>query len=219
MTKKVLMLHGLGQTGEYFASKTKFFRAELEKIGYELQFATAPNRYPVADLPSDLTTGIPSSSADVPTWIKTDTVNDTYSLPKSTIDYLHDFIIEHGPFEGFVGFSQGAAVTGYLMTDINSLLGLSLDEQPCPKFFMVFSGFRFKPAAYQSQYDNHPISIPSLHVKGELDTITGPEKVEGLFNSCTNDSKTMLTHPGGHFIPSSKSFLKKIVTWLDNLDA
>lgn len=46
MTKNVLMLHGLAQSGDYFASKTKGFRAEMEKLGYKLYYPTAPNEFP-----------------------------------------------------------------------------------------------------------------------------------------------------------------------------
>lgn len=125
--------------------------------------------------------------------------------------------IENGPFAGIVGFSQGAGVAGYLATDFNGLLGLTAEEQPPLEFFMAVSGFRFQPQQYQEQYDLHPISVPSLHVQGELDTITEPAKVQGLYNSCTEDSRTLLMHSGGHFVPNSRGFVRKVAQWLQQL--
>ncbi|KAL3228595.1 Family of serine hydrolases 2 [Nakaseomyces bracarensis] len=218
MSKKVLMLHGLAQSGDYFESKTKGFKQELEKLGYELYYPTAPNRYPPADLPAGLLDEISdgmTSSDGVIAWLQNDEQGGGYSIPDTTITFLHDYIISHGPFHGLVGFSQGAGVAGYLATDINGLLGLTAEEQPQLEFMMVFSGFRFRPPKYQAQYDSHPIKIRSLHVQGELDTVTEPERVQSLFTSCDSETRTFLSHKGGHFIPNSRGFLKKIVEWLN----
>ncbi|QLQ79520.1 hypothetical protein HG537_0C01670 [Torulaspora globosa] len=220
MTKKILVLHGLAQSGDYFKSKTKGLRNELEKHGYELLYATAPNRYQPADIPDNLGEVLANEAADsdVLAWIEDDLQHDTYRLPQTTIDYLHEFVVKNGPFEGVLGFSQGAGVAGYLMTDFNGLLTLTAEQQPPLRFFMAFSGFRFRPEQYQSQYDRNPISVPSLHVQGELDTITEPFKVEQLYNSCAPDTRTFLTHSGGHYVPNSRGFAKKVIEWLQKVD-
>lgn len=219
------MLHGLAQSGEYFHSKTKGFRTAFENLGYTLYYPTAPNRFPSADLPVDDDSidygSIGNNTTDgnkIIAWLQNDITKTSYTLPDTTIVFLHDYIIENGPFDGIVGFSQGAGLAGYLATDINMLLNLTNVEQPELKFFISFSGFRFKPAQYQEQYDLNPIKIPSLHVKGDLDTITEPEKVESLFNSCLIDKRTMLIHPGGHFVPNSRGFVKKIINWIESLN-
>ena len=218
MTKKILMLHGLGQTGDYFQSKTHGFRTALEELGYELYYPTAPHRYPAANLPDDLQSTLDPTmkSAEVVAWLQNDLVNGTYILPQMTIDFLHDYIVENGPFEGVVGFSQGAGVAGYLLTDINSLLHLTPEEQPPLQFFMAFSGFRLIPECFQRQYNENPITIPSLHVQGELDTITDSKKVRALYDCCDESNRTLLTHAGGHFVPNSRGFLKKVVEWLNS---
>ena len=217
MTRKILMLHGLAQSGEYFYSKTKGFRTELEKLGYTFYYATAPNKYPAADLP-DYTTDITTDSNEVLAWLENDTINKSYSLPQTTLDYLHDICINEGPFEGIVGFSQGAGLAGYLATDFNGLLNLTSEQQPKLIFIIFVSGFRFKPEKYQQQYNDHPITIPSLHVQGELDTVSEPEKVQALLGCCEDGTKTHLMHSGGHFVPNSRGFLKKVITWLKTVD-
>ncbi|CCH60616.1 hypothetical protein TBLA_0D01080 [Henningerozyma blattae CBS 6284] len=216
MPKRILMLHGLAQTGEYFSSKTKNFRIELEKLGYSLYYPTAPNKYSAADLPEEIGSADSSTneSHEVTAWIEDDLINESYNLPQTTITFLHDYVIENGPFEGIIGFSQGAGVAGFLVTDFNKLLGLTKEEQPPLKFFMSFSGFRFRPDKYQEQYDNHPISIPSLHVRGDLDTITSSAKVDALYNSCNVENRTKMIHKGGHYVPTSRGVIKKMIDWL-----
>lgn len=211
------MLHGLAQSGEYFHSKTKGFRTELENFGYTFYYATAPNKYPAADLP-DYESDVTSNNNEVLAWLENDAINKTYSLPQTTLDYLHDVVLKEGPFEGIVGFSQGAGLAGYLATDLNTLLNVTIQQQPRLKFIIFVSGFRFKPDIYQSQYDAHPITIPSLHVQGELDTISEPEKVQALLGCCQEGTKTHLMHSGGHFVPNSRGFLKKVTAWLKTVD-
>lgn len=219
MARRILALHGLAQSGEYFRSKTKGLRNELEKLGYELVYATAPNSHSPADIPEDIGDVVISGDDNhVLAWIENDLTNKSYSLPQTSISYLHNFVVENGPFVGVLGFSQGAGVAGYLMTDFNGLLDLTEEQQPPLHFFMSFSGFRFQPECYQKQYDDHPITVPSLHVQGELDTVTEPFKVEGLYNSCAPETRTYLKHPGGHYVPNSRGFAKKIVQWLQEVD-
>ncbi|CCE63893.1 hypothetical protein TPHA_0G00570 [Tetrapisispora phaffii CBS 4417] len=218
MSKKILMLHGLGQSGEYFCSKTKGFRQALENEGYELVYATAPNCYTPADMPDEYSEVLEGHDDDrVHAWIEDDKNNNTYKLPQSTFDYLHDLVIQEGPFIGVVGFSQGAGVAGYLATNFNELLNLTDEQQPLLKFIMLFSGFRLLPQQYQAQYDNNLITIPTLHVQGTLDTITEFSRVEELYNSCDMQKRTFLKHGGGHYIPNSKGFLKKVTEWLNEL--
>ncbi|CCK72291.1 putative serine hydrolase KNAG_0J02100 [Huiozyma naganishii CBS 8797] len=221
MSGKVLMLHGLAQSGDYFASKTKGFRQEMERMGYELYYPTAPNRFPGADLPDDMIADISGTKTDdgVIAWLQNDSINRTYFLPETTVQYLHDYVVTNGPFDGVVGFSQGAGVAGYLMTDFNGLLNLKDEEQPPIKFFISCSGFRFRPEVYQRQYDEHPIKVPSLHIQGQLDTVSEPEKVQALMASCQEGTKTHIMHAGGHFVPNSKSFLKKLAAWLESIGA
>lgn len=217
MSRKILMLHGLAQSGEYFHSKTKGFRTEFEKLGYTFYYATAPNKYPGADLPDDIK-DVTSNDNEVLAWLENDTINNTYFLPQTTVDYLHDLFISEGPFDAIVGFSQGAGLAGYLATDLNNILSLTQEQQSTLKFIIFVSGFKFKPEIYQQQYIDHPISIPSLHVQGELDTVSEPEKVQSLLNSCKDGTATHLMHSGGHFVPNSKGFLKKVIEWLNNVD-
>lgn len=213
------MLHGIAQTGEYFYHKTKGLRTEFEKLGYELYYPTANNTMPPADVPNCASDEVVASGVnDVSTWIQIDTAKADYSILPSTLDYLRQYVIENGPFDGLLGFSQGAIVGSYLMTDFNVLLNLTHEQQPPFKFFIAFSGFKFETARCASQYVEHPINVPSLHVRGELDTVTEAEKVHALYEACTPETRTFISHPGGHYVPNSRCFSKKVTEWLKTID-
>lgn len=214
------MLHGIAQTGEYFYHKTKGLRAGHEELDYELYYPTANSKVSPADVPDGASNEVVASGVnDVSTWIYPNAARTDYGIPRSTLDYLRQYVIDNGPFEGLIGFSQGAGVGGYLMTDFNVILNLTPEQQPPFKFFISFSGFKFQPIKYQSQYANHPISVPSLHVQGELDTVTESDKVQGLYEACTPETRTFMSHSGGHYVPNSRGFAKKIIEWLKSIDS
>lgn len=220
MARKILMLHGIAQTGEYFYHKTKGLRVGLEELGYELYYPTANGKISPADVPDGASNEVVASGIDdVSTWIHPNADRTDYDIPRSTLDYLRQYVIDNGPFEGLIGFSQGAGVGGYLMTDFNVILNLTPEQQPPFKFFISFSGFKFQPPKYQSQYANHPISVSSLHVQGELDTVTESDKVQGLYEACTPETRTFMSHSGGHYVPNARGFSKKIIEWLKSVDS
>lgn len=216
-SKKILMLHGYAQSNSIFNSKTGGFRKSLNKLGYQLYYPCGPckietcNMGPGLDMSTIFNT---DSSIDniFGWWLKS--TQDEYELTQSTKDYLKKFILSNGPFHGIIGFSQGAALGGYLCTNINEILHLTKEEQPDLEFFINFSGFRMHPEIFQQQYNQNPINIPSLHIIGELDTVVEESRVIKLFESCTKDSRTLLKHSGGHFVPNSKNFVTKVINWI-----
>ncbi|CUS20332.1 LAQU0S01e04258g1_1 [Lachancea quebecensis] len=217
MTIKVLMLHGYAQSGPIFYAKSSGLRKSLAKLGYELYYPSAPSRIPSVDISGvDDLASVFNTNAGTENifgwWLKDP--HDQYKVPQSTKDFLHDYIVENGPFDGIAGFSQGAGYAGYLCTNVRQLLGLTAEQQPDFKFFISFSGFRMDPEWFQEQYDQHPITVPSLHVMGELDTVVESSRVMRLYDSCAEDTRSLLKHPGGHFVPNGKGFVSKVANWL-----
>ena len=145
-----------------------------------------------------------------------------YDIPQTTFDYLHDYVIENGPFDGIIGFSQGAGLGGYIATDLNRILNLNLEQQPPLKFFISFSGFRLEPPQYQAAYekmkDKDTRAPASLHVQGELDVVVSEARVMRLYNSWPEDKRTLLRHPGSHFVPNSKPFVTQVCSWIRHIE-
>lgn len=246
-TKKILMLHGFVQSDKIFRQKTGGLRKSLKKMGYELYFPCGPEIVDKSTLVhGDANTNNDESKEtidknDVAKRFNTNIDDDTselygwwvrrgsgekaileYDIPQNTFNYLHDYIIENGPFDGIIGFSQGAGLGGYIVMDINNILNLDSKQQPPLKFFISFSGFRLEPEKYQASYektnskDSH---VPaSLHIQGELDAVVSEARVMRLYNTWPEDKRTLLKHPGSHFIPNSKPFVTQVCNWIHYIE-
>lgn len=224
------MLHGFVQSDKIFSSKTGGLRKSLKKLGYELcypcgtELITKEVLHRIHGSPQDISkqfnTTIKEDAADDDEenklygwWIK-NSDGVSFEIKQNTLDYLHNYVIENGPFDGIIGFSQGAGLAGYLATDFNGLLDLTLEQQPPLKFFISFSGFRLEPASFQHNYNVKSIQMPSLHVQGELDTVVSEQRVMKLYETCPEETRTLLKHPGGHFVPNSKQFVSQVCNWI-----
>jgi pimeloyl-ACP methyl ester carboxylesterase len=118
---------------------------------------------------------------------------------ESTRDWMLDYVAEHGPFDGVLGFSQGAALTSLLV----GLLPFD--------FAVMIGGFRSDSAKhadiYAGSYDR-----PSLHIMGRNDVVVPIEDsrlLAGQFKC-----PMVLEHGGGHVIPSDREIRAGFETFL-----
>lgn len=116
---------------------------------------------------------------------------------------------EQGPFDGILGFSQGAAFVAMLC----SLQERGLEPDFTFRFAVVVAGFRSACREHQVFY-NVPLQIPSLHVFGLEDRVIPDSMSRDLLPSFLEP--VVLLHPGGHFIPATaahretyQNFLKR----------
>ncbi|KAI5201294.1 hypothetical protein AUEXF2481DRAFT_87762 [Aureobasidium subglaciale EXF-2481] len=189
-------------------------------------FANAPFILPRSALPSfDLdgaTEQDASNEVDAYTWwqLTGETPPYTYEgFQDYALAYIANAIRADGPFDGIVGFSQGAA----LAVMVASLLEPGRREvfkqakatggmrypsafhgdytagQPPLKFVIPISGFaNLENPLYKAFY--HPkIRTPSLHILGRTDEFIKPEMSRNLIN-CFDDPE-VLFHSGGHRVP------------------
>lgn len=122
---------------------------------------------------------------------------DSLGLDES-MSAVTEAVKELGPFDGILGFSQGAALVAMLC---------SLQEQhPEPhlsfRFAILVAGFRSACKGHQGFYGS-PLSIPSLHVFG-LDDRVIPDAMSRELLPTFLDPQVM-THPGGHFVPAASA--------------
>lgn len=128
-----------------------------------------------------------------------------------SVAYLHDFLIKQSsPFDGVLGFSQGACMAA-LLAALLERPGLhpSFPSHPTLqplKFAILCGGFKAHDSALAKFY---PLELPTLHVIGRNDVIVTEERSRTLVREC-NDCRIEF-HEGGHFIPSKanwRHFLK-----------
>lgn len=133
-----------------------------------------------------------------------------------------------GPFDGVVGFSQGAALAGLLASALETErvfpeaeMGFPspFEEQnsgmrwhPPLKFAVIYSGFRVMDARCRGFYDNGGIAATRvLHVIGGVDSVLDERRSQTLVDCCGSGGKKVVVHPGGHFVPSQRPWLDAVV--------
>ncbi|ANB13832.1 Fsh3p [Sugiyamaella lignohabitans] len=208
MSQKILCLHGFTQNGPLFARKVSAVRKTLQKAGFETVFLTAPVKLEIADLPFEPTNvaSLGGSDDSMRSWWPNSDSNPNHYKLDQAFEAIKQSIIEDGPYVGVLGFSQGAALAGVLCQHIHKLH----ETQPVLKFGIFYSGFRIMRPEHQHFY-NELISVPTLHILGSLDTVVSEERSMALYNSCSDNTRTLLHHPGGHFVPNSKDFVTRVV--------
>lgn len=123
---------------------------------------------------------------------------------EATIEYLASVFEEQGPFDGVLGFSQGACVA--------AVLSALLDKGSLPPnikfdFVVLISGFLPRDPRYAAICDStsagQQISqVKALHVVGKSDDVVEPArsyKVMEMF-----ESSEIVEHEKGHLVPSDK---------------
>ncbi|KAF9351644.1 Ovarian cancer-associated protein 2 [Mortierella sp. NVP85] len=163
MTLRILCLHGYTQNALSFTKKTAVFRKALKDIA-DLVYVTAPHIVPIPTLgtpeereddqldnlaPEAIPYGWWTSSPDTP----------QYKGFEESLAGLCEVLEKQGPFDGVMGFSQGAAMASMLQLLLERP-HLSSVMEGCKhspfKFAIVVSGFEprdlEKLAWYTSQY-------------------------------------------------------------------
>jgi hypothetical protein len=86
----------------------------------------------------------------------------SYSGWNISVDLLVDYIAEHGPYDGLLGFSQGSALICLVLARCSQALNLR-----GIKFVILFCGYVARPLDCANMHTR--IEIPSLHVWGRAD--------------------------------------------------
>jgi len=212
----LLFLHGYTQSGPLFSAKTRAFQKHLQKAfpSSVLHYPTAPHRISVAAQDGE--------DGDKWAWWRRDDATDEYLGLEETFSFLSEYLDAHGPFAGVIGFSQGAALAAMLAASLEpsrtawKIAGLTTTHGPLA-FAVCCSGFRAPGEMYRGFYEP-PISTPILHVIGSLDTVVEEARSLALAEACSgNERQRMVYHPGGHYLPSSKTVVGPFVGFIRSL--
>lgn len=114
--------------------------------------------------------------------------------------YLEDYMIKHGPFDGLLGFSQGAILSAAFPGMQSE--GTALTRVPMIKFVIIisgamFGGFEFGLPKQAADAYSSPIKLPSLHIIGEKDFLKEP----GIALLESFQDPFVIYHPNGHVVP------------------
>ncbi|MCO5570644.1 hypothetical protein L7F22_024371 [Adiantum nelumboides] len=114
---------------------------------------------------------------------------------RECIQFISDFMEKHGPFDGIVGFSQGAFLSAALAGMQQQ--GLALTSIPQLRFVIVISGGVLDGEHEWKDCYSEPIKCPSVHFIGTRDFLL-PRNEELLQKF---DNPIVIRHEARHTVP------------------
>ena len=190
---QILCLHGYRQNGTVFKDKTGSLRKLLKKHA-ELIYITAPHLIPVNSSQEMSTESTPAEqrgwyfSTEEKTFNSHDVTDFSRGIDDS-LEVIASAFRELGPFDGILGFSQGAALATFLCQLLQkggnsaddccdfchyfhplSLILVPIELKYSFEFVILVSGFPSKLSPHSHYYESVN-QIKSLHVIGETDRI------------------------------------------------
>ncbi|TKW04688.1 hypothetical protein SEVIR_7G125800v4 [Setaria viridis] len=135
--------------------------------------------------------------------------------------YVEELMIRQGPFDGLLGFSQGAVVSAVLagLQEQTRLCvfrqGLAFTGVAKVKCVIVISGGKIQAPVAAARAFNSKILCPSLHFIGDDDFVKvhSEELVEAFADPL------VIRHPCGHTIPNlDEKGLQTMLTFLDKIE-
>ncbi|KAK1134772.1 hypothetical protein K0M31_007543 [Melipona bicolor] len=201
---RILAIHGYAQSDVIFKSKLgsmrKGFKKEVDFI-----FLRAPHKVSMKN-----NFNIDVEEEAYGWWFNTEDHIFKATVPSNLAVGFEDSVAviekafqESGPFDGILGFSQGAAFATLLcFMQEKNLLQIKFD------FGIIISGFKSLCTPHAVYY-NGKINIPSLHIYGKTDQVIPTERTEEICKMFIN--KTNIIHEGGHYIPSKKEYYKEFI--------
>lgn len=239
-TLKVLMLHGYTQNGPLFHAKTKALEKVLLKAfpGIHLSYPTGPIRLRPSEVPGfdpSKLDGDPEDAELYGWWRRSDTSNPPeYMGMEDGLKVVANTLQSEGPFDGVMGFSQGAALAAMVASllegdsrkeafraaQARSKVAIpfpptfaSLDHPPL-KFCVAYSGF-IAPGERYTAFYNPTIATPLCHFIGSLDSVVEESRMYALVNAAGGNQNTqVVVHPGGHFVPNNRQYLDTVVAFM-----
>ncbi|XP_018404405.1 PREDICTED: cysteine and histidine-rich domain-containing protein-like [Cyphomyrmex costatus] len=203
---RILALHGYMQSDVIFSAKLGSLRKGFKKE-MEFTFIRAPHKVPSQK------NKIGQEDTDengYGWWFNTEDHVFKATVPSNlcvgfddSVALIEKVFSEQGPFDGILGFSQGAAFVSILCAmKKKKILRIEFN------FVIVISGFKSLCAPHAKYYDEE-IDIPSLHIYGENDQVIPTVMAEQI--SCLFSNKKEIQHEGGHYVPSKKDIYRDFV--------
>ncbi|KAI1904442.1 hypothetical protein AGOR_G00005690 [Albula goreensis] len=206
---RILCIHGYRQNSGSFRDKTGALRKLLKKQ-VEWVYMTAPHSVPQRTevVQEQDQKEMAKDEEDSRGWWFSDVQARSFNAGQvceaslgleESLEAVKKAVKELGPFDGILGFSQGAALVAMVC---------ALQEHNVPsdfqfRFAILVAGFRSACAQHEKFYTGTTLTIPSLHVFGQKDNVISDSLSRELLPRFENPM--VLTHPGGHFVPAASA--------------
>jgi len=209
---KVLCLHGYRQNDVSFRQKLGAFRKFLGKF-VEFTFITAPHHVlPMShdDINQDGRGWWFSREND---YFKSNDETDCDKGFDTSLELIEKTFQEAGPFDGVLGFSQGAALASLLCL-MRERGQLTYDFQ----FAIMVASFKSLSSKHKQWYgdDAKKVTIPTLHVIGHNDQVIRKGVSELLLPLF--EDPTVMYHSGGHYVAAKPQHKKPYLRFLHKVN-
>ncbi|XP_057437822.1 uncharacterized protein LOC130729975 [Lotus japonicus] len=185
---KILCLHGFRTSGSFLKKQISKWDPSIFSQ-FDLEFPDG--KFPAGGK-SDIEGIFPPPYFE---WFQFNKEFTEYTNLDECISYLCEYITANGPFDGFLGFSQGATLSALLIG--YQAQGKLLKEHPPIKFFVSISGSKFRDPTICNVAYKDPIKAKSVHFIGEKDWLKLPsEELASAFHK-----SLLIRHPQGHTVP------------------
>mmetsp|Transcript_13 Transcript_13/g.12 ORF Transcript_13/g.12 Transcript_13/m.12 type:complete len:289 (+) Transcript_13:57-923(+) len=213
---RVLLLHGWAGNAGVIERMTRRLCRRLKDL-VDFVIPSAPiSLPPLESPPPPPRRGRPNARAwfvynmdnpsDTNGFLQTSTVK--YYKWEESVRHLHKICKDEGPFDGIMGFSQGAAAVHLLLQG---------------HFERIFTKFRFRFVVLAAGFAgsgcgngwSHKIEIPSLHFSGDADTTVPPCHQSHLFSCFSEKNRVLSRHLGGHILPQKSKDVATIRAFIE----
>ena len=130
--------------------------------------------------------------------------NNVYEGWDASVTYLKTLCREQGPFDGVLGFSQGASLAAILAASLEHPERTPETSEPIQnkpfRFVISVSGFRPADPKFDPLFRDQ-IQTPVMLIVGANDSIVTSERSQTLAERCANIR--VVRHPGEHYLPTS----------------
>ena len=192
---RVLCIHGYGQHSQGFRQKSGALRRAGKKYVAEWDFVEAKLDAPIREELNELDSGGKAW------WLwNRSTENPINTGWEESIDQLVQRLEENGPYDGCIGFSQGA-----------SMLSLLISEQQSRgtqwfRFACFIGGFVPRMPAMRQRVLSleHDTNMCTWHSYGLADEIIRPSQSIELILVFGDKAVVCPPHQGGHLVSSTK---------------
>jgi predicted esterase len=123
---------------------------------------------------------------------------------------------EHGPYDGILGFSQGAAMVSVLCALQHAQFQSDTQDQPMFKFAILCGGFVPRDPEIRKIMPSL-IQIPSFHIFGDIDDTVSPKRSIEL--SALFQDPVIYRHEAGHFIPTNSAAAERYREFLSKFSS
>ncbi len=201
---RVLCLHGYAQSAAFFRQRTGAFRKALKSEVGEFTFVDGTHPSTAAFVAGESADGDRGEKLGWWNVAEPDSrpaISSAYVGVEESLEHLESVCKTQGPFDGVLGFSQGATLAALLC----------LRRLHPFRFAILIAGFVPRDPLWAAAFEPNACALPSFHIYGTSDESVPPDRALALascFGEAGVRTARLHEHTGGHVVPTPDAGLR-----------